>query len=52
MLGIQKAKNTLEKLVKVQRLTDGINWQTNKDYFPDNFIKTANTCSIVFVIVG
>ena len=41
MLGIQKAKNTLEKLVKVQRLTDGINWQTNKLYVPDNFINCA-----------
>ena len=42
MLGIQKAKNTLEKLVKVQRLTNGINWQTNKRYFLDNnFINCA-----------
>ena len=41
MLGIQKAKNTLEKLVKVQRLTNGINWQTNKTYFPNNFINCA-----------
>ena len=42
ILSIEKAKNTLEKLIKVQRSFDRVPWQNISQYYPSSFTKCAN----------